>query len=171
VCPRCCDKREKSYRFHPEYNRPEGKRVIQETRMDCMCSLLVVLPLSCDSYASDTDSMEKHRRSRQQRARLLKERRRHMAEAAENKSKKRARKPAAPQATANKKPKMDMHDAELFVDRIKVRGTFLNLRVEWVSSQWRVWLMCSIVVIACAAASLRAIPGEVREILANLAGK
>ena len=71
----------------------------------------------------------------------------------------------------NKKPKMDMHDAELFVDRIKVRGTFLNLRVEWVSSQWRMRLMCSIVVVVCAAATLRAIPGEVREILANPAGK
>jgi hypothetical protein len=24
VCPRCCDKRGKAYRFHPEYRRPEG---------------------------------------------------------------------------------------------------------------------------------------------------
>ena len=67
----------------------------------------------------DSDTLEHNRRARQKRARLLKERRRHVAEAAENKSKKRVRKSAGTEGSS-KKPKMDMHDAELFVDRIKV---------------------------------------------------
>lgn len=68
---------------------------------------------------ADSDSVEQNRRARQKRARLLKERRRNVAEAAENKSKKRVRKSAGSEGST-KKPKMDMHDAELFVDRIKV---------------------------------------------------
>jgi hypothetical protein len=42
-----------------------------------------------------------------------------MAEAAENKCKKRVRTKPTP-SESSKKPKLDMHDAELFVDRIKV---------------------------------------------------
>ena len=68
---------------------------------------------------TDTDAVDQHRKARQQRTRLLKERRVHMAEAAENKCKKRVRSKPAP-TESSKKPKLDMHDAELFVDRIKV---------------------------------------------------
>lgn len=82
---------------------------------------------------ADSDTVEHNRRARQKRARLLKERRRHVAEAAENKSKKRVRKSAGLESSS-KKPKMDMHDAELFVDRIKVSGrshSGLHLRVSF----------------------------------------
>lgn len=77
------------------------------------CDLVIALPVA------DPDTVERNRRARQKRARLLKERRRHVAEAAENKSKKRVRKSSGLEGSS-KKPKMDMHDAELFVDRIKV---------------------------------------------------
>ena len=91
VCPKCCNKRDRPYRFHPGYRPPR-----------------------------DEATEEKHQQARKQRMRLLKERRRQMAEAAEHRSKKRPRK-AQGKENRQKKAKLNMQDAESFVDRMKQR--------------------------------------------------
>ena len=110
---------------------------------------------------ADSDIVEKNRRARQQRARLLKERRRHIAEAAENKSKKRVRKSGSD--GSSKKPKMDMHDAELFVDRIKVSWLSYSGLLLPVQSQST---DC-----CCGTETIRGVPGQIRKVLADTAGR